>query len=489
MPASLWLSWRDGIAVEADAAGGLVVQGPVARLTVRSPTPAVAAALGRLAPPGDDENRLADAVLDAGGPEALAGWLFLLRRLADRGLICRVVQADGRRLATLVPIALGCDPTPVRVLPDRPYLLSRFAYLRRMGGGLVLESPRAFARVVLHDGSTAALVAALASPATAHELAGCAGGPATETIAPLLNLLAGAGMIAECGAGGADVEDDDPALRTWEFHDLLFHARSRKGRTDAPFGGTYRLAGRQEPPPALPPDEPGESVTLDLPDLDRIERDDPPLARVLAHRGSIREYGTRPITLRKLGEFLFRVARVTETRQSDVSTPIGPVRMDFAHRPYPSGGALHELGLYVVVRACDGAAPGLYRYEPRSHRLLRRRGPTPEVDLLLRDAAASAAIPVDRVQVLLALAARFPRLMWKYESIGYALILKHVGVVYQTMYLVATAMNLAPCALGAGDADLFARAAGTEYYRETSVGEFLLGSRVDPPREGIVPNQ
>jgi hypothetical protein len=39
------------------------------------------------------------------------------------------------------------------------------------------------------------------------------------------------------------------------------------------------------------------------------------------------------------------------------------------------------------------------------------------------------------------------------------------------------AMGLAPCALGGGDSDLFARAAGTDYYAETSVGEFLLGSR------------
>ena len=62
------------------------------------------------------------------------------------------------------------------------------------------------------------------------------------------------------------------------------------------------------------------------------------------------------------------------------------------------------------------------------------------------------------------------------SSIAYALILKHVGVVYQTMYLAATAMGLAPCALGCGDSDAFARAAGTDYYDETSVGEFLLGS-------------
>jgi hypothetical protein len=42
------------------------------------------------------------------------------------------------------------------------------------------------------------------------------------------------------------------------------------------------------------------------------------------------------------------------------------------------------------------------------------------------------------------------------------------------VYLAATAMGA--CAIGGGDADLFARAAGTDYYAETSVGEFLLGT-------------
>ena len=42
------------------------------------------------------------------------------------------------------------------------------------------------------------------------------------------------------------------------------------------------------------------------------------------------------------------------------------------------------------------------------------------------------------------------------------------------MYLVATAMNLAPCALGSGNADLFAKAALTDYYIESSVREFML---------------
>jgi SagB-type dehydrogenase family enzyme len=104
---------------------------------------------------------------------------------------------------------------------------------------------------------------------------------------------------------------------------------------------------------------------------------------------------------------------------------------------------------------------------------------------LLRDAAQSTAVAEDNVQVLLILAARFPRVAWKYESIAYALTLKHVGVVFQTMYLAATAMGLGPCAVGCGDADLFARAAGTDYCAETSVGEFLLGSQRQGPRGPI----
>ncbi|MEU5367228.1 hypothetical protein ABZ354_27800 [Streptomyces sp. NPDC005925] len=44
------------------------------------------------------------------------------------------------------------------------------------------------------------------------------------------------------------------------------------------------------------------------------------------------------------------------------------------------------------------------------------------------------------------------------------------------MYSVATAMGLAPCALGSGDIDLFARATGCDPVEESSVGEFSLGT-------------
>ena len=37
---------------------------------------------------------------------------------------------------------------------------------------------------------------------------------------------------------------------------------------------------------------------------------------------------------------------------------------------------------------------------------------------------------------------------WKYNSIAYSLILKNVGVLIQTLYLMATDMGLGGCAIG-----------------------------------------
>jgi SagB-type dehydrogenase family enzyme len=471
LSASLLLSWREGVTASADGEGTLVVQGPGVRVFLRRVPVAIREALRRLEPPGLDQDRVCQ-LIPSNGDGALARWYYYLEQLTQRGLLCHTAQAGEARLATLVavssPFALG----PTQVVASRRHVLSRFAYLRRAGTEAVLESPLAHARIILHDSRAAALVGALAAPATAAELAERVAGLGVDAVTGVLGLLLRARMLGEAGT-----EDQAPALQTWEFHDLLFHARSRRGRFDAPYGATYRLADRLAPPPALKPTLAGQAHELYRPDPDRLERDDPPLARVQAQRRSIREFdATRPITERQLGEFLFRVARVTGCCEGEVSTPRGPRRLDFAARPYPAGGGLYELELYAAIQACNPLAPGLYHYDPAGHRLIRLRGHTPEVAALLRDAADSTGTPEDTLQVLLILASRFPRVAWKYESIAYALTLKHVGVLYQSMYLTATAMGLAPCAIGGGDADLFARAAGTDYYAETSVGEFLLGT-------------
>jgi SagB-type dehydrogenase family enzyme len=237
--------------------------------------------------------------------------------------------------------------------------------------------------------------------------------------------------------------------------------------------------GRLEPPPALKDAATGEVFELCRPELDRLRREDPPFAQVQEARRSIREYGNPPISARQLGEFLYRVGRVRECLEREIATPHGTVPMEFALRPYPSAGALYELELNLAIQSCTDLIPGLYHYDALAHRLERISGMTPEVELLLRNASAATGVSVECIQVLAIISARFQRIAWKYASLAYDAILKHVGVLYQTMYLAATAMGLAPCGVGSGDSDLFCRAAATDYYTETSVGEFLLGSRKD----------
>jgi SagB-type dehydrogenase family enzyme len=204
-------------------------------------------------------------------------------------------------------------------------------------------------------------------------------------------------------------------------------------------------------------------IDLPRPDIEALRTNDVPFTEVLERRRSIRPPAAARLTLRQLGEFLFRSARIRQVRTS----PYG----ENTDRPYPGAGSQYEIEVYPVVHACDGVAAGMYHYCPLQHRLEAIAGATPDVRALLASASASKAIP----DVLFVIAARFQRIAWKYESIAYSLILKDVGVVLQTMYLVATAMSLAPYAIGHGDPDLFCRAAGTDYYVESSVGEFALG--------------
>jgi SagB-type dehydrogenase family enzyme len=483
LAAALVLSLRSGVTAAAAGEGGLVVEGLGRRMMLRRVAPVLRDALHRLRPPGENEDSLAELV-SAGDNGALARWYYYLECLTRRGLLCQSVHTNGTRLATFVPVSASFAPRQEQAVAGCRYILSRFALLRREGAEAVLESPLAHARVILKDDRTAALVAALMAPATVEELAarvGALAGLPADAVPGVVTLLLRAGMLGEVGPDGRCALDDNPSLQSWEFHDLLFHARSRLGRFEAPYGGTYRQAGKLPPPPALKPSMAGETVELFRPDLARLQRDDPPLAWVQERRCSIRAFdGERPITDRQLGEFLYRVARVKECRHEEVATRAGPITMEYASRPYPAGGSLYELEFYAAVNVCANVEPGLYHYDPSGHRLIRVCERTADLTSLLKDAAESTGVQPDNLQVMIILAARFPRVAWKYESIAYALTLKHVGVVFQTMYLAATAMGLAPCAVGGGDADLFARAVGTDYYAETSVGEFLLGSQ--PPR-------
>jgi oxazoline/thiazoline dehydrogenase len=378
----------------------------------------------------------------------------LLASLQVNAWITSTLYEDTTPLAALEPVGttLRLRGEPGRAKKLRR--LSRFCVMRAIDGQAVLESPRTSTRLVVHDPSLGALLIALAQ-GNGSVPAEASGHRATA----VLELLERGGLLAD------EDEDTSQRLVQWDAHDMLFHQHSRVGRSLRPYGGTYHLRSRFDLPPRRVR-RGADRIDLDRPALDAAAGTDPPLQAVIEQRRSIRQHDdARPISRRQLGEFLYRT---TSDRPADY--------LPGARRPYPGGGAMYELQVYPVVRLCDGLDPGLYWYDSAEHALALVSADQSLNARLLQSARRSTDQPTEP-QVLLVIAARVGRMMWKYERMPYAAVLKHVGVLLHQFYLVATALGLAPCGIGGGDSEAFAVASGVDPYEEPNVGEFMLGSR------------
>ena len=203
---------------------------------------------------------------------------------------------------------------------------------------------------------------------------------------------------------------------------------------------------------------------------------------MLERRRSERQYDeSRPISLRDLGALFDRAARIRSKQNIQVGNFMGRTTgFEVTRRPYPNGGASYELEIYPIVDRCDGLESGMYHYDAATHELVRITGRTPEVEQILSDANLATAFTANP-QIVLAFTARFARVMWKYKSISYGVILRNTGALYQTFYLAATELGLSPCGIGSGNSLLFARASGLDPVIEGTVGDFILGGPPSAP--------
>jgi SagB-type dehydrogenase family enzyme len=434
------LGWRPGFSQSRD--GDVVVLGDGRRVArVGAATPWRRTLLTRLTEP--DGAPLAQLLADVAGTANGDGPMVqiearaLLHTLAGRGLLgARLVDAEG------VAATIGA-PT----LPDEPVgetataTLSDDVFLRR-DGGLVLESASDPAR---RDPVSARFAAALLGDG--------------ELPAGWRAVLLQAGILTFANAGDG----------RWEFHDRLFHTRSRMwGGAARPYGVTMRLRDAMDPLSAEEiPDGAGPAIALPT---GVAAGAGPSLGAVAEGRRSRRAAGAR-LTVEDLGALLHRVARVRGVRPA--------VAGDEVDRPVPSAGALGAVGVYALIADCEGLQAGLHHYDGRAHALRAMPSRPEHLAAILGSARGTAGLASDApVQALLVLVARFGRLQFKYSGMAYAAVLKDVGVLYEALALTTTALGLGGCPLGGGDALAFARASGIDPWVAGSVGEFLLVGKV-----------
>jgi SagB-type dehydrogenase family enzyme len=405
---------------------------------------------------------------------------LLVRRLARRGLLEYRLGRSGDDADQVV-----IEPQVPEYWPRAPKLddadvvvLSRFAYLRRRGNDMVLESPRAGALFRICDPDIAAAIATLSSPRQVKKFRRQQGFPGAE----LLALLTDCEILFKVDANGSAslrTAEGDDNLVLWDFHDLLFHTHSTQGRQANPLGGLYPYADLMPPPPAVRPRWPGKKIDLrkhSAAPSDEIS----PFASLLRQRHSTRDFDDRqPITLAELARFLDNTARVQSKWKSRIDFGEGSPEVAYTTRPYPSAGSAYELELYLTVANCEGLARGFYHYDADRHALVPIGVRPQELDAQL--AAAEFAMDAPGApQILITIAARFGRISWKYSSIAYALILKDTGVLIQTLYMMATDMRLGGCAIGSTNIDLFAKMTGMGFHIEGPVGQFALGRGKTP---------
>jgi SagB-type dehydrogenase family enzyme len=394
------------------------------------------------------------------GAEAVQQLYGLLQRMYHDGSVQLTYVRDGIAMARFtsmhaMPLIVDVQPVPTT------FHMARFAMLHRGTEYLTLEAPLASARMELLDHNVASEITVMMSQSSDIH---------SESI--LARLLVRTGLAHAVDGHGMSEERSMPELDGWSIYEMYFQFRSRYGFTSYPNGAYWLAAGRRTPPPADRPNE-ADAITVALPVPDAIPSQ--PLESTIAARVSTRTFQQRPMSLQQLGTLFWRTMRQTGRFTMALQGSGGTeIPFELKQRPVPSGGSIHEVDAYLLTTLDGDLSPGLWRYDDVGHAMIRVADVSEDSQTILFRAQVSAGLSAPH-HTLILFSARFDRMMWKYTGMPMAAIMKHVGVLYEVMYLVATDMGLGVCALGSGDTLAFARLTDMHPAIESSVGEMLLG--------------
>lgn len=202
----------------------------------------------------------------------------------------------------------------------------------------------------------------------------------------------------------------------------------------------------------------------------------PPLWKILADRRSKRNFLDVPMTLNELNVLLWGTQGIAQ----DMG--------DYQLRTAPSAGALYSVETYLVVNRVEGLQPGLYHLDVKGWALeaLRLEDLSDEVCHALLDQEMVRAAGVNFLWT-----AVMERCRAKYYERAYRYVWWDSGHVSENLSLVATALGLGVCCIGAWYDDLLHELVGIDGVEHFGVmtatvgkieGEDWLADRRGPPK-------
>lgn len=409
-----------------------------------------------------NEHRSFKDVIDhaAQSSDALTGLYSILQRCLQDNSLRIEYRIDDVPAGLFLP--MGLMPLIADVQPfSGVFHLSRFAMMHRSMGTLTLEAPVAAARFEIYDPTlTSQLSVWLSQESIKVE----------QSILARILIIMGLAFPVDDSALSAERRMTE--LNGWTIHEAYFQFRSRYGYSTYP-NGAYWFGAGQRPAPAASRIAIDCERRMSLPRPSTVRTSS--LEDVIERRRSTREFEQLQPSIEDLSELFWRTMRQIEPLQLRVTAPDGSHHeFPLKRRPVPSGGSVHEVDVYLLV-ANDGAIPrGLWRYDDEQHELVFVSALNDKTNVIQYRAMISAGLQAPP-QMIILFAARFDRMMWKYTAMSLGAIYKHVGVLYEIFYLVATDIGLGICGLGSGDTAAFADIIGSHPAIESSVGEMIIG--------------
>ena len=175
----------------------------------------------------------------------------------------------------------------------------------------------------------------------------------------------------------------------------------------------------------------GNNIALPKPAYDS----DTSVERALLERRSVRSYRDAALTLEQLGQLLWAAQGITDAS---------------GKRTAPSAMALYPLEVYAVVGNVKGVSPGVYKYRPQSHELVKTLDGDRRKAL---SQAATGQASVSQGAIDIVITAVYERTTRQFGERGIRFVHLEAGHAAQNICLQAVSLKLGTVTVGAFNDD------------------------------------